>query len=282
MSERTLGPVLINGIPHDAAEASVSIFDIGFQRGYGCFEAMRVYGGSAFRLDDHLDRLDRSAEHLRIELPSATQLRAWCTTVAEQGEPVGGGVLRVYVTGGTDPRKPGTDNRIVAFLEPLPAIPTAVRLDVLDAPWHADGRSSELTGAKTLSYGPNLAATIKARSRGFDDAALVGAGDVVLEGPTFSLGWVANGQMCTPALDSHILASITREATIEVAESLGIRVLEERFLRADLLAADEVFVMSTVREVLPAVAVGERTLEPGPVTASLRDGFHGLVASETE
>lgn len=281
MNDRTVGPVLINGEAHEPTDASVSIFDIGFQRGYGCFEAMRVYGGTAFRLDDHLDRLERSAAHLRIDLPDVSELMAWCTVVAEQGRQEGGGVLRVYVTGGTDPKHPGTDNRIIVFLEPLPVIPASVRLDVLDAPWHADGRSSELTGAKTLSYGPNLAATIKARSRGFDDAALVGDGDVVLEGPTFSLGWVSNGQLCTPALDSHILASITREATIEVAEELAIPVREERFLRPDLLAADEVFVMSTVREVLPAVAVGERMLEPGPITAVLRSGFHELVASET-
>jgi len=282
MNERTVGPVLINGEVHDPMEASVSIFDIGFQRGYGCFEAMRVYGGTPFRLGDHLDRLDRSAKHLRIELPHMSELGAWCTAVAVQGRSVGGGVLRVYVTGGTDPKHPGTDNRIIVFLEPLPHIPASVRLDVLDAPWHADGRSSELTGAKTLSYGPNLAATITARSRGFDDAALVGDGDVVLEGPTFSLGWVSGGQLCTPALDSHILASITREATIEVAGRLGVPVKEERFLRSDLLAADEVFVMSTVREVLPVVAVGERTVEPGPITRALRSGFHDLVASETE
>ena len=281
MNNRTLGPVLINGVPHDPADATISIFDIGFQRGYGCFEAMRVYGGTPFRLDDHLERLDRSAAHLRIELPRVEELRAWCTSVAEQAESVGGGVLRIYVTGGIDQKHPGTDSQIIVLVEPLPAVPAAVRLDVLDAPWHADGRSSELTGAKTLSYGPNLAATIKARSRGFDDAALVGAGDVVLEGPTFSLGWVTNGQMCTPALDSHILASITREATIQVAHAEGIPVREERFLRNDLLAADEVFVMSTVREVLPAVAVGDRTLEPGQITTALRTGFHELVATET-
>jgi branched-subunit amino acid aminotransferase/4-amino-4-deoxychorismate lyase len=277
MTARTIGPVLINGVAVSAEDASISIFDIGFQRGYGCFEAMRSYEGTTFRLDGHIDRLARSAEHLRIELPPREGLMSWCRSVARGGD----GVVRVYVTGGTDQKHPGTDSRIVAFLEPLPTIPETVRLDVLDAPWHADGRMSELTGAKTLSYGPNLAATIRARSRGFDDAILVGVGDVVLEGPTFSLGWVTDGAMCTPALDSHILASITREATIEVAHEREIPVREERFFRSDLLRADEVFVMSTVREVLPVVAVGDLSLAVGPVTISLRDGFHQLVALET-
>ncbi len=277
MTGRTIGPVLINGESVDPADATVSVFDIGFQRGYGCFEAMRTYDGVAFRLDQHLDRLAMSAEHLRIDLPRRARLASWCEATASGGD----GVLRVYVTGGVDPKHPGTDNAVVMFLEPLPDIPEAVRLDVLEAPWHADGKTSELTGAKTLSYGPNLAATIEARSRGFDDAALVGDGGVVLEGPTFSLGWVAAGALCTPALDSNILASITREATIEVASDLGVPVREERFVRSDLMAADEVFVMSTVREVLPVIAVAERDLEPGPTTLRLREGFHRLVASET-
>lgn len=277
MRDRTIGPVLVNGRPMAAAEAMVSVFDIGFQRGYGCFEAMRTYDGVAFRLGKHLERLEFSAAHLRIALPPRDELEAWCRTTASGGN----GVLRVFVTGGVDPKRPGTDNAIVMFLEPLPDIPQSVRLDVLDAPWHADGRTSELTGAKTLSYGPNLAATIEARERGFDDAALVGDGGVVLEGPTFSIGWISDGAMCTPALDSHILASITREATIEVADGLGVPVREERFLRPDLMTADEVFVMSTVREVLPVTAVDDVEKRPGPITARLREGFHRLVEQET-
>ena len=277
MNDRTIGPVLINGEPLPAEDAAISVFDIGFQRGYGCFEAMRTYDGVAFRLSHHLDRLAMSAEHLRIALPDREEVTGWCRRTAAGGN----GVLRVYVTGGLDPKHPGTDNAVVMFLEPLPDIPPSVRLDVLEAPWHADGRTSELTGAKTLSYGPNLAATIEARARGFDDAALVGEGDVVLEGPTFSIGWVADGAMCTPALDSHILASITREATIEVADELGVPVREERFHRSDLMEADEVFVMSTVREVLPVTEVADVAKPAGTVTIGLRDGFHRLVARET-
>jgi branched-subunit amino acid aminotransferase/4-amino-4-deoxychorismate lyase len=273
----SLGPVLINGTPTDPAVASVSVFDIGFQRGYGCFEAMRTYGGTPFRLDGHLDRLERSAENLHIALPAREDLAAWCLTASAPGD----GVLRVYVTGGIDARHPGVGNAIVVFLEPLPDIPDAVRLDLVEAPWHPDGRTSELTGAKTLSYGPNLAATIAARSRGFDDAALIGQGDVVLEGPTFSLGWISDGAMCTPGLASHILASITREATIEVAATLGIPVREERFVSDDLLSADEVFVMSTVREVLPVISVGSVDVPRGPIVERLRAGFQRLVAAET-
>lgn len=277
MSDPSIGPVLINGIATAPRDARVSVFDIGLQRGYGCFEAMRSYGGSVFRLDRHLDRLGSSAANLRIELPHAETLAEWCASTARAGD----GVLRIYVTGGLDAQNPGTDNAIVVYLQPLPDVPATVRLDVLDAPWHADGRMSELTGAKTLSYGPNLAATISARSRGFDDAALIGQDDVVLEGPTFSLGWVRDGVVHTPSLDSHILASITREATLDVAEKIGVPTETGRYDRKHLLEADEVFVMSTIKEVLPVSAVGDVPFVEGPVTRRLRRGFSALVEAET-
>jgi branched-subunit amino acid aminotransferase/4-amino-4-deoxychorismate lyase len=274
---RAIGPVLINGVPFDAEVASISVFDIGFQRGYGCFEAMRSYSGVPFRIDEHLARLARGAEVLRIELGSMDQLRDWCLAVASAGE----GVLRVYVTGGLDAKHPGTDNSIVVFLEEVPDIPDTYALDIIEAPWHSDGRTSELTGAKTLSYGPNLAATMTARSRGFDDAALVGEGGIVLEGPTFSLGWVKDGAVFTPSLDRHILASVTRNAVLEVANGLGLEVTVGSFDVEDLLDADEAFSLSTVREVAPVVRVGDAEFRSGPVTASLLSGFRDLVVRET-
>ena len=276
MSDRTIGPVLINGEEFAPAEATVSIFDIGFQRGYGCFEAMRTYGGCVFRLGHHLDRLEQSAGNLRIGLPPREELEAWGVRVGGGGD----GVLRMYVTGGPDPQHLGTDNVVIVYLEPVPDVPSSVRLDLIDAPWHADGRMSELTGAKTLSYGPNLAATLGAKSRGYDDAALVGQDDVVLEGPTFSLGWVTDGVLYTPSLETSILASITRQATIETAALLGIPTEIGRFRSERLLEADEVFVMSTVKEVLPVTAVGGVAYAPGPVTQRLRKGFLALVEVE--
>lgn len=273
---RTIGPVLMNGIATDPESAAVSVFDIGFQRGYGCFEAMRSYEGRVFRLGGHLDRLERSAEHLRLPLATRSSLESWCETSAAGGD----GVLRVYVTGGTSATELGTDNITIVYLEPVPRLPDSVRLDLLDAPWHSDGRVSELTGAKTLSYGPNLAATIEARSKGFDDAALLGSDGGVLEGPTFSLAWIRNGSLFTPSLDRQILESITREATLEIAEEVGVEVSVGRFHRDDLLGADEVFIMSTVREVMPVTEVAGVYFEPGETTLRLKQAFDKLVRTE--
>ena len=273
----SVGDVWINGEPVPPDHAGVSVFDIGFQRGYGCFEAMRCYNGVPFRLDRHLTRLSHSASLLGIPLRSKEQLGDWCLAATGDQD----GVLRVYVTGGVDFARLGTDNATVILLEALPVVKDSFALDILDAPWHADGRQSELSGAKTLSYGPNLAATMAARARGFDDAVLVGAAGTVLEGPTFSLAWIRDGTVFTPSLSNTILESVTREAVLEVAADRGVPVQEGSFPATDLLDADEVIVMSTVREVRPVHRIGDRTLSPGGVTQLLRAGFDELVAAET-
>jgi branched-subunit amino acid aminotransferase/4-amino-4-deoxychorismate lyase len=86
--------------------------------------------------------------------------------------------------------------------------------------------------------------------------------------------------MFTPSLDTRILASITRQATLETASLIRIPVETGRYRSERLLEADEVFVMSTVKEVLPVTAVGHVSYAPGPLTLALRQGFKDLVAAE--
>lgn len=275
--QRVIGTVLVDGSPTDAAKASVSALDIGIQRGYGCFEALRAYGGRPFRSAGHVARLRASADKLAIPLPSADDLKAW---IADRAAAGGDCVVRVLVTGGTDPTHPGTDSRVIVIAEEVPAVPAALRVLPVDAPWHADGVSSELTGAKTLSYGPNLAATLLARRAGFDDALLIGRSGSVLEGPTYGFAWVTDGVVETPSLDLGILASITRSALLEVADTAGIRLEAGRYSLERVLAADEVLALSTIKEIAPVMAVGDRDWDPGPVTAQLADAFSSLVKSE--
>lgn len=272
-----LGSVLIDGLPVDPEHAAISVFDIGFQRGYGCFEAMRSYAGSIFRLEPHLDRLESSATKLRLPTPDRDSITAWCRSTAEAA---GESVVRVFVSGGSDPRVPGTDSRVVVFAEAVRPDAPAMTVQSRTAPWHTDGDWSELTGAKALSYGFNLAASVAAQDDGFGDALLIGRRGHVLEGPTFSIGWISDGVFHTPGLEIGILESITRAAVIEVAGRLGMMVREGIYGIDDMLSADEVFAMSTVREVLPIVHVDDREFGVGVGTRGLQDGFTALVDEE--
>ncbi len=272
---RVLGDVLVDGRPTDPASATISVFDLALLRGFGCFEALRSYAGVAFRQREHLDRLERSAAALGITLPDRNDMERWVSDRAS----VGDSTVRVVMTGGLDAA--GTDASFIVFAEPLPEVPATITLLPVDAPWHPDGEVSELTGAKTISYGPNIAARRRAIEEGYGDALLIGRSGTVLEGPTNTIAWVTDGVFETPELGLGILASVTRRAVLEVADELGIPVREGRYPLGRLLAADEVMTLSTVREVQPVIKIAETDKPVGDITNALADGFKALVTRET-
>jgi branched-chain amino acid aminotransferase len=274
----SIGGVLIDGVEVAADEASVSIFNVGFQRGYGCFEAMRSYGGSIFRLDQHLARLQRSAEKMGLLLPSIGVVEEWARDRAQVGVDC---TVRLLVGGGTDVGRPGEGTVVVVYAEPLHDPQGPLRLMARTAPWHPAGLSSELTGAKTLSYGPNLAVSLAAREAGFSDALLLGRGDIVLEGPTYSVAWIIDGTLETPELSLGILDSITRSAVLEIAPTVGLEFAEGRYALDRVLGAEEVVALSTLKEVAAVAAIGEQEWAARRWSGLLSDAFAELVAAET-
>jgi branched-subunit amino acid aminotransferase/4-amino-4-deoxychorismate lyase len=272
-----IGQVLVDGIPVEPDAASISVLDVGFQRGYGCFEALRVYDGRIFRLDQHLDRFATSAAKLHIPVPDRAELAAWCTAVAQAA---GDAIVRVFLSGGTDPRNLGTNSRTIVLAGEVPPQPPVLSVQSRVAPWHTDSEWFELTGAKALSYGFNLAASFEAQRAGFDDALLIGRSGNVLEGPTFSVAWITGGVFHTPSLEIGILESITRRAAIEVAERCGVEVIEGKYGLDEVINADEVIALSTVKEIHPVGRVDDHEFEAGPVTATLATGFAALVTEE--
>jgi branched-subunit amino acid aminotransferase/4-amino-4-deoxychorismate lyase len=265
--------VLVNGRPTDGR---IPVTDSSVLRGDGCFEVIRAYRGVPFRLDDHLERLERSAASLDIELPPLDEITSWVTTSAEA---IGDGAVRVVVTRGSSvPAIDGESLAIVFAHESATPIGPA-RLLPVSAPWHAAGARWELAGAKVTSYAPNMAASRSALKQGYDDALLVTVEEVVLEGPTFSVGWVVDGVLETPTLELGILDSITRRVVIELAGELGIPVVESKAQLSRVEEADEVFAFSTVKEVQPVTAVGDAGFDSGPVAAELSAAFRRLTGA---
>jgi len=237
----------LDGALMPTAEARIPVTDEGLLRGDGAFEVIRLYGGRPFGYEDHLARLAASAANLRLDVDVAA-LRTEVSALLAEAGPVEG-LLRIVCTRG---------GRRIAMVEPLPHHPSVARvMTVTYAP------SRVLDGVKSLSYAGNMLAYRMARDAGFDEALLVTPHGRVLEGPTWSFFWVAGGRLCTPPLSDHVLASITRARVLEVAGG------QEQVCTLDSLAvAEEAFIASTVREVLPIAAVDDVTLPsaPGPVT----------------
>lgn len=265
------GPVLINGVE---SEGSISVGDSSVLRGDGCFEVLMAYSGRAFALDAHLDRLARSAKMLEIPLPDRSALEDWVTRVARSG---GDCAVRIVVTRGSVIPGDSSEPLVIVFAHPSGKPEGPVSLLPVAAPWHAAGVDWELAGAKVLSYAPNMAASRRAVAAGHGDALLVTDEGVMLEGPTFSVAWVVDGGIETPGLELGILDSITRRVLLDLAKELGIDVVESAWPLDRLAAASEVMAVSTIREIQPVSAVGQRRFPEGPVTSDLARLFYQLV-----
>jgi branched-subunit amino acid aminotransferase/4-amino-4-deoxychorismate lyase len=250
----------LDGAVRPAEETFIPATDEGLLRGDGVFEVVRVYDGRPFALDEHLDRIERSAANLRLgwEVPRLELELEVPELLAARGGDEFDGCLRIVLTRG---------GRRLLLTEPLPRSPERPRLGfVTYAPTRV------LDGVKSLSYAGNMLCSRLARERGFDEALLLTPHGRVLEAPTASIFWVDGaGVLSTPPLEEHILASITRDHVMRLVE------VRERPLTTDeLLEAEEAFLASTTREVQSVAAVEEREFpEPGARTreamAALRD-----------
>ena len=141
-----------------------------------------------------------------------------------------------------------------------------------EAPWL-------LGGVKSTSYAVNMAAEAEARRRGADDAVFVRDDRVVLEGPVTNLWWRVGRTLFTPSLDLGILAGVTRATLIEISPAVGYEVVEGAFPLGELTDAEEAFTSSSVREVMPAVAVDGASIGgggPGPAAQALQGALREL------
>jgi branched-subunit amino acid aminotransferase/4-amino-4-deoxychorismate lyase len=265
-----ISKVLING---EVSDGRIPVTDSSVLRGDGCFEVLKTYAGSVFALDDHLRRLANSAERMDLPIPHASTLAHWIEQVAAD---VPDGAIRVVVTRGSSVAGVEGDPLVIVFGHPWDRGQNATRLHPVVAPWHASGVDWALSGAKIISYAPNMSATRVAAGAGFDDALLISTDGLILEGPTFSLAWVIDGTIETPSLDLGILDSITRRQVLSLANEVGLGTSEGAWPLDRLDGAGEVMCWSTIREVQPVVAVGERSWAPGKVTAVLAKRFSAL------
>jgi branched-chain amino acid aminotransferase len=251
----------LDGVIGPAAETQISITDEGLLRGDGAFEVMRLYDGRPFALEDHLERLGRSCDGLRLPA-DLDALRNEIAALLEAGG-AHDGLLRIVLTRG---------GRRIAMLEPLPQRPPSARVATIT---YAPGRV--LDGLKTLSYAGNMLAGRLARERGFEEGLFVTPHGRVLEGPTWTFFWVRDGALLTPPLEDRILASITRTYLLEECD-----VTEAVCTLDDVRGAEEAFIASTVREVMPISVVDDIELPhaPGPVTRDAHERFVARVRGE--
>ncbi len=280
--------VNVNGQVADQAHAVVSVFDHGFLFGEGVYETLRTYHGRPFLLDRHLRRLRNSADMLALGVPLADAAigRRCLETMAAAG--LGGdrdheAYIRILVTRGVgelsyDPAA-CPDPTVVVIVKPFVATPAetfarGVRVALVSIVRNHPGTVNPLIKSNNLIN--NALAMQEAARRGAFEGVMRNYRGELAECTQSNLFVVRAGEALTPPLTSGLLPGITREFLFEVGAGLGIPVREAVLRDNDLVGADEAFLTSTTREVLPIVGVDDRPIAngaPGPVTRALLEGF---------
>jgi branched-chain amino acid aminotransferase len=270
--------VWLDGSLVRADAARVSAFDHGYTVGDGVFETCKALRGRPFALTRHLRRLDASARALGLPTPAPGLVREAAAAVLDQLADAPLARLRITWTGGAGPlgsargAAPPTLFVAAAVLAPPPASES-----VAVVPWRRNEHGAT-TGVKTTSYAENVVALAYAKAAGAGEALFANTAGDLCEGTGSNVFVVRAGRVSTPPLSSGCLAGVTRALVLEwcpevVEEPLGPSVLE---------TAEEVFLTSSTRDVLPVHSVGGRRVAPGPVTARIAAEFARRAAVDSD
>ncbi|MCW2740596.1 MAG: Branched-chain amino acid aminotransferase/4-amino-4-deoxychorismate lyase [Blastococcus sp.] len=259
-----------------ADQPVVAAFDQGLGRGDGVFESVLVAGGGTPYLPPHLTRLARSAALLELADPGDTVWQALLDAVLTDWPPAVEGACRLFLTRGLGE---GAAPTALALLAPVPAETLHQRTEgisvvSLGLGIPADFRATApwlLGGAKTLSYAVNMAAQRHAHAVGADDVVHTSLEGQLLEGPTSTVVWSADGVLRTPPLETGILAGTTVDRLFARAADAGWPAETSPGTVADLHAADAVWLLSGIRgaatvRILDGVARGD-----GGLSARVRE-----------
>ncbi len=281
------GRAWIDGRVVPLAAARVPVTDRGFLLGDGVFDTVRTYGRRPFLLGDHLDRLRRSCAALVLPVPwSDEELIAVVDALLDGWPADREAVLRLVVTRGDgghglalpEPQVP----RLLALCRPMPSWPDRARTDGIGLARPAEDRikdSAVPAHVKSANYLAGVLALAEARRLGAAEALLRAPDGTWAEATTSNLFVVRDGRIRTPGVE-HVLPGVTRRLTLAATRADGLTVDEGPVDDATLLAADEVFITSSVKEVVPVVRLDDRPVgdgRPGPITRRVIDLFAAAV-----
>lgn len=262
---------------------SIDPEDRAYQFGDGVYEVIRVYEGKPFLLKEHLERLQRSAQEIRLSLPySIEQLEQKLVELAKSDQLVHGNIY-IQVSRGVAPRYHGFPKNaqptLIAYTQknarPMKELTEGVTaITTEDIRWlRCDIKSLNLLGA--------VLAKQTALDHHCHEAILIRDG-IITEGSSTNIFVVKDQQLYTHPANHLILHGITRQVTIEIAEKLQIPVNEVPFDQPFLLSSDEVFLTSTTMEICPIIKVDQQVIgdgKPGKITRQLQEEFEQKINS---
>lgn len=281
--------ISINGvIQNDPHDAKIPVMDRGFLFGDSIYETLITFNKKLFRLDKHLTRLKNSAERLNLDITvgmdDIVQYMQKTVDAANQNNLK----VRLVVTRGVgalslDPTG-DYQNNIVVIAMPRPDNPTwwyEKGVNVIIADVQRTSPKSMDPNIKSGNYLNNVMAYRQAREQGAFEAIMLNQNGLVTEATTSNAWIIKDGKILTPPIGEGLLEGITRSTLLEIAKSKNYDIGEKSLTPSDIYSADEMFLTSTSRFIVPVVQVGEKTIgsgKPGEMTLKLQDIFNQEVA----
>jgi len=284
--------VYVNGKFFPKEEAKISVFDHGFLYGDGVFEGIRAYDGRVFRLKEHIDRLYNGARGILLQIPMSKEEMIEVVLETLRKNNLRDAYIRLIVSRGEgdlglDPNK-CKKATVICIADKITLYPEKMYregLEIITAATRRNPAEGVNPQMKSLNYLNNIMAKIEANLAGVPEALLLNTQDYVAECTGDNIFIVKDGELWTPPPYMGILVGITRNAIMEIAQKLGIKVQEKVFTRFEVFTADECFLSGTAAEAIPVVKVDGRPIgdgKPGPITLKLLAAFKELIKTEGE
>jgi branched-chain amino acid aminotransferase len=267
-------------------QAKIPVFDHGFLYGDGVYETLRVYKGVVFMIDEHIYRLNRSASMIRLSIPYSHDAikRAVYKTIKANNHR--NAYVRISVSRGPgliglDPGlcpKPTFVIISKAFKE-YPGEYYRKGVNIAIVRTRRNFRGALNPQIKSHNFLNNILAVIESIDAGAYEAVMLNYRGYVAEGTVSNIFFVTKGVLCTPSIEVGILDGITRRVILDMAEELGIKIKGGMFTRQDIYRADEVFISSTTRELMPVARVDDREISRtiGRLTKTLLSAYQEKV-----
>ena len=267
--------VFLNGQFVPEEQAVVSVFDRGFLYGDGLYETLRICNGKPFRWAEHIERFDRGAAFLKIQVPfKADELREQALELIRLNR-MPEALLRISLSRGVGPRgfspKGAVRPALVMSLHPAP--------DTSAKPpptWRVITASSRLPANEPLSLFkncnrlPQILAKAEADAAGADEALLLNTNGEIVEASASNLFWIRDNVVCTPPLTSGILAGVTRLVVFEICRKLGVPTKETGITPTELRGVQGVFLSLSSWGIVEVVSLDQHDLARSPLVKKFK------------
>ena len=261
---------IVNGEVLPVGAPAVAAVDRSFSLGDGLFETIKVYAARAVWLDEHLDRLEKSARFARIGFPQRKACEEFCTRLIGQNR-ISNGFLRITLSRGVSPtgRFGDLPDKSTIAITGGNAKTDAGGISAGYALWPVNENDPSCFHKSTSRFSLVMA-SLEAERLGYGELVFVNTKGELTEGILSNIFWVKDGELFTPAAECGLLPGITRAKVIRIADRLEIVVTQGKFGAETLDDADEIFFTNSVQCVRPCVRLDERGLATGEVTKTVQ------------